>query len=162
MRLNLFMSRRCMVKSRQITPDLLFNSTLVAKFINLLMLNGKKTVAEYILYKALELLESKFKKDKLVLLKTIIKNVKPIIEVRSRRVGGATYQIPVEVKPIRGTTLAIKWIISAARNRENKAMFICLANEFIDILENKGLAIKKKNDIHRMAEANKAFAHYRW
>ncbi len=156
------MSRRHTSSIRDIIPDLLLGSQLVAKFINLLMIDGKKTVAENILYSALRFLEKKIKKDKLFILEMVINQVKPIVEVKSRRVGGTTYQIPVEVKPTRSNTLAIRWIILAARKRKDKTMFLRLVNEFSDVLNNKGLAIKMKDDVHRMAESNKAFAHYRW
>ncbi len=156
------MSRRRSFGNRKINPDLFYNSELISKFVNLLMIDGKKTIAENILYNSLNILGEKIKKDKLNLLVLIIDKVKPIVEIKSRRVGGTTYQIPVEVRPLRGNTLAIRWIIYAAKKRKDNNMSLCLSNEFLDILENKGLAIKKKDDVHKMAEANKAFAHYRW
>ncbi len=157
------MPRRRIVGNRKIFPDLIFHSELVSKFINLLMINGKKSVAECILYTALDLLESKLNKDKLDLLKLAINNVKPIVEVKSRRVGGTTYQIPIEIRPSRGNTLAMRWIILSARKRSlNKKMFLKLSDELLDAINKKGLAIKRRDEIHRIAESNKAFAHYRW
>ncbi len=156
------MSRRRIIGCRKIIPDLICNSKLVNKFINLLMVNGKKSIAEYILYSSLNILESKLKKDKLSLLKLAINNVKPIVEVKSRRVGGTTYQIPVEIRPSRGNTLAIRWIILSARKRSNNKMFLKLADELLDAVNKKGLAVKKRDEVHRIAESNKAFAHYRW
>ncbi len=156
------MSRRKIINNRSLFPDYIYNSELVMKFINLLMLDGKKSIAESILYTSLNIIENKFKKDKLDLLELAINNVKPIVEVKSRRVGGTTYQIPVEVRPKRSNTLAIRWIILAAKKRSKKKMFIKLSEELLDAINKKGLAIKKRDEVHRMAESNKAFAHYRW
>lgn len=156
------MSRRNISSNRKIIPDYIYNSKLVSKFINILMLNGKKSIAENILYSSLDFLSKKTNKNKLEILELAINNVKPIIEIRSRRVGGTTYQIPIEVKPLRGYTLAIRWIISCAKKRSNKNMFLKLTDELLDAFYNKGCAIKKREEVHRMAESNKAFAHYRW
>ncbi len=157
------MSRRKIFNNRNIIPDYLYNSKLVSKFINILMLDGKKFIAENILYSSLNILSKNKKKDKLDLFELAINNVKPIIEVKSRRVGGTTYQIPVEVKPSRGYTLAIRWIIFFAKKRSNKeCMIIKLSNELLDAINKKGNSIRKRNEIHKMAESNKAFAHYRW
>ncbi len=156
------MSRRKVSSNRKILPDLLYNSELVSKFINILMVHGKKTVAECIFYTSLDIIEKTQGKNKLELLEKAINNVKPVIEVKSRRVGGTTYQIPVEVRPIRSITLAIRWIILGAKNRKGKKMSLKLANEILEALDHKGFAFKKKEDVHRMAESNKAFAHYRW
>ncbi len=156
------MSRRKRINNRIIIPDYIYNSELVMKFINLLMLNGKKSIAENILYTSLNILEKKIKKNKLDLLELAINNVKPIVEVKSRRVGGTTYQIPVEVRPKRSNTLAIRWIILSAKKRSKKKMFLNLAEELLDAINKKGYAIKKRDETHRIAESNKAFAHYRW
>ncbi len=157
------MSRKNLSNNRRIIPDYIYNSKLVSKFINILMLNGKKSVAENILYNSLKIMSIKIKKNELDLLKLAIENVKPIVEVKSRRVGGTTYQIPIEVRPSRGYTLAIRWIILYARKRLNKkSMFLKLADELLDAINKKGNSIKKRDEVHRMAESNKAFAHYRW
>ncbi len=158
------MSRKNIINiSRNIIPDYIYNSKLITKFINILMLNGKKSIAENILYSSLNILSNKSKKDRLFLLEKAINNVKPIVEVKSRRVGGTTYQIPVEVKPSRGYTLAIRWIIFYARKRSNKKnMILKLSDELLDAIKKKGFSIKKRDEVHRMAESNKAFAHYRW
>ncbi len=157
------MSRKNLNSNRIIVPDYIYNSKLVSKFINILMLNGKKSVAENILYNSLKVISNKIKKNELDLLELAIENVKPIVEVKSRRVGGTTYQIPVEVRPSRGYTLAIRWIILYARKRLNKKnMFLKLADELLDAIHKKGNSIKKRDEVHRMAESNKAFAHYRW
>ncbi len=156
------MSRHYITKKRVFKKDLIFNSFLVSKFINLLMKNGKKTVAQKILYNALDYVSNKLKKNKIELLEWAINNVKPVIEVKSRRVGGTTYQIPIEIRTIRGYTLAIRWIILAARQKKNNNMSWNLANELIEAIHKRGYAFKKREDIHRMAEANKAFAYYRW
>ncbi len=134
----------------------------MTKFVNTIMLDGKKSVAEQIFYGALEEIENKTKQDPLTVFKTAVENVKPTLEVRSRRVGGATYQVPVEVRQVRRQTLAIRWLVGAARARSERQMMSRLANELVDAANNQGTAIKKKTDTHRMAEANKAFAHYRW
>ncbi len=158
------MSRRRVFSVRNIVPDYLYNSKLVSKFINILMVNGKKSIAENILYISLNILSKRKKNnDKLFLLENAINNVKPIVEVKSRRVGGTTYQIPIEVRPSRGYTLAIRWIIISAKKRsKNKSMFLKLSDELLDAIDKKGFAIKKRDEVHRIAESNKAFAHYRW
>ncbi|OGP95016.1 MAG: 30S ribosomal protein S7 [Deltaproteobacteria bacterium RBG_16_54_18] len=156
------MPRRREVKKREIVPDLKYRELLVAKFINLLMRRGKKNTAEQIFYGSLEILKEKAKDEPLKLFKQAMENVKPVVEVKSRRVGGATYQVPVEVRTDRRTSLAIRWLIQYAKERSEKSMAERLAAEFLDAANNKGASIKKKEDTHRMAEANKAFAHYRW
>lgn len=156
------MARRKRAEKREVLPDPKYRSTLVAKFINCLMWDGKKTVAERILYDAFRLIEERTKTEPLKVFEKAIENCKPILEVRSRRVGGATYQVPVEVRPDRQQALAIRWIINYARQRNEKGMVRKLAAEIIDAANNKGGAIKKKEDTHKMAEANKAFAHFRW
>ncbi len=157
------MSRRSLIIKRKIIPDYIYNSELVSKFINLLMFDGKKSIAQKIFYSSLDKISNKLNENnKLFLLEKAINNVKPIVEVKSRRVGGTTYQIPVEVRPIRGNTLAIRWIIIGAKKRGNKNIILSLVNEFIDAIEGKGFAVKKRDDVHRIAESNKAFAHYRW
>ncbi len=156
------MPRRREVKKRMVPPDSRYNNYLVAKFINCLMLKGKKSVAETIFYSSLDLIEKKAKQPPLGVFTEAIDRVKPVLEVRSRRVGGATYQIPVEVKPDRRNTLAIRWIIAAARSQKGLPTTKKLAQEFMSAAKGEGAAIKKKENTHRMAEANKAFAHYRW
>lgn len=156
------MPRRHVISQRKILPDPKFSSDLLAKFINIIMVNGKKSTAETIVYNALESLAKRAKKDHLVIFEIALDNVRPTVEVKSRRVGGSTYQIPVEVRPVRRNALAMRWIIEAARKRSDKSMALRLANELFDAAENKGAAVKKREDMHRMAEANKAFAHYRW
>jgi small subunit ribosomal protein S7 len=156
------MPRRREVKKREIVPDLKYRELLVAKFINLLMRKGKKNTAEQIFYGSLEILKEKAKDEPLKVFKQAMENVKPVVEVKSRRVGGATYQVPVEVRTDRRTSLAIRWLIQYAKERSEKSMAERLAAEFLDAANNKGASIKKKEDTHRMAEANKAFAHYRW
>jgi len=156
------MARRRVAAKRSILPDPKFKSEVIAKFINMLMLDGKKSVAEKVVYGALETVVEKTKGDAIELLNTALENVRPVVEVKSRRVGGATYQVPVEVRPNRRNTLAMRWIIDAARSRNEKGMQARLAGELGDATENRGSAVKKREDTHRMAEANKAFAHYRW
>lgn len=156
------MPRRRIIIKRSILPDPKFGSNLLAKFINLLMLNGKKSIAETIVYSALDILFKRSSKDCLETFEEAINNVRPIVEVKSRRVGGSTYQVPVEVRLIRRNTLAMRWIIEAARKRNDQSMELRLANEFLDAIEGKGHAVKKREEIHRIAESNKAFAHYRW
>ncbi len=156
------MPRRREVTKREILPDPKYKNTLVAKFVNNVMRRGKKSVAEGILYGALDIIQERAKEDPLKLFEKSVNNVKPIIEVKSRRVGGATYQVPTEVRPERRTALAIRWLISYARERSEKSMEEKLAAELIDAANNRGGAIKKREDVHKMAEANKAFAHYRW
>jgi small subunit ribosomal protein S7 len=156
------MPRRREVKKREILPDPKYREVMVAKFIDVLMRKGKKSLAEGIFYDSLEILKDKSKDDPLKVFKQAMENVKPVVEVKSRRVGGATYQVPVEVRPNRRTSLAIRWIIQFAKERSEKSMQERLAAEFLDAANNKGATIKKREDTHRMAEANKAFAHYRW
>ncbi len=156
------MPRRRVVVRREILPDPKYKNILVAKFINCIMRRGKKSVAERILYRALEIIKERTNEDPLKVFEKSINNVKPILEVRSRRVGGATYQVPTEVRPERRTALAIRWLITYAKERAEKSMEEKLAAELIDAANNRGAAIKKKEDVHKMAEANKAFAHYRW
>ena len=156
------MARRRVAAKRVVLPDPKFRDETVAKFINMVMLNGKKSVAEKIVYSALDQVVEKLKGEPLGLLTKALDNVRPMVEVKSRRVGGATYQVPVEVRASRRTALAMRWIVDAARKRNEKSMQRRLAGEILDAAENKGSAVKKREDVHRMAEANKAFAHYRW
>jgi len=156
------MPRRREVKKREILPDPKYREVMVAKFIDVLMRRGKKSLAEGIFYDSLEILKDKSKDDPLKVFKQAMDNVKPVVEVKSRRVGGATYQVPVEVRPNRRTSLASRWIIQFAKEWTEKSMQERLAAEFLDAANNRGASIKKKEDTHRMAEANKAFAHYRW
>ena len=156
------MPRRREVPIREILPDSRYNSKLVAKFVNVIMSDGKKSIAESILYKAFDMMEKKVKEPPLELFEKAVTNVKPMIEVKSRRVGGSTYQIPMEVRTSRRVALAMRWIISFARKRPEKDMAGKLAGELLDAANNRGAAIKKREDTHRMAEANKAFAHYKW
>ncbi len=154
--------RRRSAEKRQILPDPRFNSETVAKFINMVMVNGKKSLAERIVYGALDIVQSKGHEDLLGVLGKALENVQPLVEVKSRRVGGATYQVPVEVRPDRRRSLGMRWLIEAARKRSEKTMPQRLASELLDAMENRGAAVKKREDTHRMAEANKAFSHYRW
>jgi small subunit ribosomal protein S7 len=156
------MSRRHSAEKREIIPDPKFGDIIVTKFMNSIMYAGKKSVAESIVYGALEIIEAKTKQDPLAVFKQALENVAPAIEVRSRRVGGATYQVPVEVRLERRQALAIRWIITAARGRNDKTMVDRLSSELLDASNNRGNAVKKREDTHRMAEANRAFAHYRW
>lgn len=156
------MPRRREVPKRETLPDPLFSSTLITKFISCMMEGGKKSVAEHIFYGALDVVKDRAKDDPVKVFKKALDQVRPVLEVKSRRVGGATYQVPVEVPNDRRTSLAIRWIISNARGRSEKTMKEKLASEILDASNNRGGAIKKKEDTHRMAEANKAFAHYRW
>ena len=157
------MPRRRVVGQRKILPDPKFKSELLAKFINSLMVDGKKSTAEKIVYGALDILaEKQSDKEHLDLFETALENIRPQVEVKSRRVGGSTYQVPVEVRPVRRNALAMRWLVEAARKRGEKSMAQRLANEMLDASDNKGSAVKKREDVHRMAEANKAFAHYRW
>ncbi len=156
------MPRRATVQKREILPDPVYNSQLVTRFINSVMKDGKKTIAESIFYGALELMEERTGDDPLKLFKRAVENTKPHVEVKSRRVGGSTYQVPVEVRAERQLSLAIRWLINYSRQRHEKTMTEKLAGEFLDAANNRGGAIKKRDDTHRMAEANKAFAHYRW
>jgi small subunit ribosomal protein S7 len=155
------MSRRSEAPKRQILPDPKYKSDLLAKFINIVMKDGKKSVAEQVLYGALTQIESK-KGDGIQVLEQALDNVRPRVEVKSRRVGGATYQVPVEVRSVRQNALAMRWLVDAARKRGEKSMALKLAGELMDASDSKGSAVKKREDTHRMAEANKAFSHYRW
>lgn len=156
------MSRRHVAEKREILPDPKYKDQIVTKFINCLMYDGKKSVAEKIMYDTLDLLSQKTNKNHIEAFHEAINNVKPHLEVRSRRIGGATYQVPVEVRGERSTALAIRWLITLSRKRSEKTMIDRLSNEMIDACNNRGSAVKKKEDTHKMAEANKAFAHYRW
>jgi small subunit ribosomal protein S7 len=156
------MSRRHKAEKREVIPDAKYGDVVLAKFMNSIMYEGKKSVAEAIVYGAFDAIESKSKQEPLPLFKQALENVAPAIEVRSRRVGGATYQVPVEVRPERRQALAIRWIIAAARGRNDKTMVDRLSAELMDAANNRGNAVKKREDTHRMAEANRAFAHYRW
>lgn len=156
------MARKNRAEQRKVLPDPVYGSILVTKFLNTLMWDGKKSIAEKIFYGALEEIQKKTKQEPMDIFKAAVENAKPALEVRSRRVGGATYQVPVEVRPERRQTLAIRWLVGAARERNERSMTGKLANELVDAANNQGNAIKKKQDTHRMAEANKAFAHYRW
>ena len=156
------MSRRHSAEKRVINPDPKFGDLIVSKFMNNLMEDGKKSVAENIVYGAFDIVQSKAKQDPIVLFHAALQNVAPAIEVRSRRVGGATYQVPVEVRTERRQALAIRWIIIAARGRNEKTMVERLSAELLDAGNNRGTAVKKREDTHKMAEANRAFSHYRW
>ncbi|EKX96165.1 ribosomal protein S7 [Aggregatibacter actinomycetemcomitans Y4] len=156
------MPRRRSIEQRKILPDPKFGSELLAKFINVIMVDGKKSIAESIVYNALDTLAQRTGKEALEAFEAALENVRPTVEVKSRRVGGSTYQVPVEVRPVRRNALGMRWIVEAARKRGDKSMALRLANELSDASENKGAAVKKREDVHRMAEANKAFAHYRW
>lgn len=154
--------RRRKAPERNVLPDPKYKSELVSKFINGLILKGKKSTAETIFYSAMDIIESKMKQDPLTVFKKSMDNVAPVLEVRSRRVGGATYQVPVEVRDKRRRSLAIRWLVSFSSQRSERTMAERLANEIMAAFKNEGAAIKKKEDTHRMAEANKAFAHFRW
>jgi len=156
------MPRKGEVKKREILPDPKYGDKVVAKFVNTIMSQGKKSVAESIFYHSLDIVTAKTKEDSLGIFKRAIENTRPNVEVRSRRVGGATYQVPVEVRPQRRLSLSMRWLIDAAHARAEKSMEEKLAAEILDAANNRGTAIKKKEDTHRMAEANRAFAHYRW
>jgi small subunit ribosomal protein S7 len=156
------MSRRHSAEKREVIPDPKFNDIVVSKFMNSVMYEGKKSVAEQIVYGAFDIVEGKMKSSPLDVFKSALENVAPAIEVRSRRVGGATYQVPVEVRPERRQALAIRWLITAARGRNDKTMVERLSAELMDAANNRGNAVKKREDTHRMAEANRAFSHYRW
>ena len=159
------MSRRAQAPVRTILPDPKYNNEMLAKFMNVVMKSGKKSAAERIIYGALDRISEKTGKpggEAIDVLATALDNVKPVVEVKSRRVGGATYQVPVEVRATRRQTLAMRWVIEAARDRSEKSMAFRLAHELLDAAENRGAAVRKREDTHRMAEANKAFAHYRW
>jgi len=156
------MPRRREVPKRVILPDPKFEDLLVAKFVNNVMVDGKKSTAEQIVYGAFDLVSERTGNDPLEIFKTAMDNVRPVLEVKSRRVGGSTYQVPVEVSPSRRTALAMRWLVTYAKGRSEKTMRERLAGEFLDAFNNRGAAVKKREDTHRMAEANKAFAHYRW
>jgi small subunit ribosomal protein S7 len=156
------MPRRREAGKRDILPDPKFNNKLVAKFMNCLMYGGKKSTAESIFYGALDIIQAKGNDQPVNVFKTAMDNVKPAVEVKSRRVGGANYQVPIDVAPERRVSLAIRWLITAARARHEKSMMARLAGEFLEASQNTGAAVKKREDTHKMAEANKAFAHYRW
>ena len=154
--------RRAGAAKREVLPDPKYGSRLVAKFVNIMMICGKKSTAEQIMYQALTAVEDRSKQEALKMFKTAVDNVKPAVEVKSRRVGGSTYQVPVEVRPDRRTSLSMRWLIGAARRRPERSMADKLAAELLDAANNRGTAVKKREDTHKMAEANKAFAHYRW
>jgi small subunit ribosomal protein S7 len=156
------MPRRATIDKRQVLPDPVYNSRLVTKFINNVTIQGKKTVAERIFYGALDLIEERTGDDPVKVFKRAVDNAKPMVEVKSRRVGGSTYQVPIEVRSDRQQALAIRWLIGFAKARHEKTMMQKLAGEFLDAASNRGGTIKRRDDTHRMAEANKAFAHYRW
>ncbi|WP_423602153.1 30S ribosomal protein S7 [Sphingomonas sp. MS122] len=156
------MARRRRPEKREILPDPKFGDIVLSKFMNSVMLDGKKSVAEGIVYSALDTVEQRAKKDPIGVFHEALNNIKPGIEVRSRRVGGATYQVPVEVRPERAQALAIRWLIASARNRSENTMSARLSGELLDASNNRGNAVKKREDTHRMAEANRAFSHYRW
>ena len=156
------MPRRRRAQERKILPDPKYKSDLVAKFVNGMMNAGKKSTSEHIFYDAMDIVESKVKQDPLEIFKKAMENTAPLLEVKSRRVGGATYQVPIEVRDKRRKTLAIRWLVAFSRKRSEKTMAEKLANEFLAAAKNEGATVKKKDDTHRMAEANKAFAHFRW
>jgi small subunit ribosomal protein S7 len=156
------MSRRHRAEKREVNPDPKFGDLIVSKFMNSIMKEGKKSVAENIVYGAMERMQSRAKSDPIQLFHSALENVMPAVEVRSRRVGGATYQVPVEVRPERRQALAIRWLIAAARSRNENTMEERLSGELLDAANNRGTAVKKREDTHKMAEANRAFSHYRW
>ena len=156
------MSRKKRAPKRVFYPDPKYSSLVLAKFINFVMYDGNKTISEKIIYQALEKIKNKTKEDPIKIFNDAVSNIRPNLEVRSRRVGGATYQVPQEVKTKRSQTLALRWLLEASRKRKNKTMSDKLFNELMDASQNKGSAIKKREDTHKMAESNKAFAHYRW
>lgn len=156
------MARRREAGKRPVIPDPKFGDVTLSKFINMIMKDGKKSIAESVIYGALDRIEEKKKSDPNEVLAKALDNVRPMVEVKSRRVGGATYQVPVEVRADRRTALAMRWLVDAARKRSEKSMGMRLAAEILDAYENRGTAVKKREDTHKMAEANKAFAHYRW
>ena len=156
------MPRRREVPQREILPDSVYSSELVSKFINKLMSRGKKSLSERVFYRAMDVIGDRTGEDPVRIFKKALDNVKPVLETKSRRVGGSTYQVPVEVSPRRRTSLGIRWLVQFARMRHERTIVERLANEILDASNNRGGAVKKKEDIHRMAEANKAFAHYRW
>ena len=156
------MSRRHAAEKREVLPDAKYGDRVLTKFMNNLMIDGKKSVAEHIVYSALERVESRLKRSPIDAFREALDNVKPSVEVRSRRVGGATYQVPVEVRPERREALAIRWLINASRARNENTMEERLAGELIDAVNSRGAAVKKREDTHKMADANRAFSHYRW
>lgn len=156
------MPRKGNIVKREVLPDPLYNSTLVSKFVNCIMWGGKKSTAESLVYDAFKIIQEKTGDDPLRTFKKAVENVKPVLEVKTRRVGGANYQVPVEVNPNRRISLSIRWLISYSRARKEKSMEEKVAAELLDAANNRGSAIKKREDVHKMAEANKAFAHYRW
>jgi len=156
------MPRRRVIATRKILPDPKFGSEVLAKFVNVVMVDGKKSISEKIVYGALEVASQKTEKDALDIFELALENIRPSVEVKSRRVGGSTYQVPVEVRPSRRNALAMRWLVEASRKRGEKSMALRLAGELVDASDNKGSAVKKREDVHRMADANKAFAHYRW
>jgi len=156
------MPRRAIIQRREVLPDPKYGSRLVAKFVNVIMRRGKRSLAERVMYQALGRIAERTGQDPLKVFKQAVDNVKPALEVKSRRVGGSTYQVPVEVRPERRTSLSMRWIVTFARKRPEKTMQERLTSELLDAASNRGAAVKKKEDTHRMAEANKAFAHYRW
>lgn len=156
------MSRKGQSPKRKILPDPKFKDKTITKFVNKLMWEGKKSVAEKIFYKSLDIVKEKTGEDGLKVFKQALENLKPVLEVRSRRVGGSNYQVPVEVRPERKLSLAMNWLIAYSRDRNDKSMVDCLAAEVIDAFNNRGAAVKKREDIHKMAEANRAFSHFRW
>ena len=156
------MPRKRLIIKKKLQPDPIFNSTSVSRFTNMIMSDGKKRTAEKIIYDALEIMSQKNKADPLSMMEKALQNVSPSVEVKSRRVGGSNYQVPIEVNPRRRMSLAMRWILDAAAKRNEKTMKNKLASELLDACEGKGSAVKKREDVHKMAEANKAFAHYRW
>ena len=156
------MPRRGTIKKRKTQPDSFYNSTTIQKFINLSLKEGKKTTAELVIYNAMEIIKAKTKEDPLKAVEKAVENARPVLETKSRRVGGATYQVPIEVPIDRSTSIAVRWLLGFARERSGKSMEEKLAAEIMDAMGNRGGAIKKKEDTHKMAEANRAFAHYRW
>jgi len=156
------MPRRGIIKKRKTPKDSFYNSTIIQRFINLSLKKGKKTTAERVIYNALEIVKTKTKEDPLKVVEKAVENARPVLETKSRRVGGATYQVPIEVPIERSTSIAVRWLLGFARERSGKSMEEKLAAEIMDAMSNRGGAIKKKEDTHKMAEANRAFAHYRW
>ena len=156
------MPRKGFIAKRDVLPDPIYNSKIVTKLINNIMLDGKKTVAQKIVYDAFDIVKEKENKDALEVFETALNNIMPVLEVKARRVGGATYQVPIEIRPERRQTLGLRWLVNYARNRHEKTMAEKLAGEIIDAVNQTGGAYKKKEETHRMAEANKAFAHYKW
>jgi len=156
------MPRKGNIPKREVLPDPLYNSTLVSKFVNCVMWSGKKSIADNLVYDAFKIIQEKTGEDPLKIFKKAVENVKPVLEVKTRRVGGANYQVPVEVNANRRTSLSIRWLISYSRARKEKSMEEKIAAELLDAANSRGSAIKKREDVHKMAEANKAFAHYRW